>query len=283
MKKLKKIKPTLEIHWANLWIKLLASTSSKNGLVSQKRNTPIIISMTSFPARFQFIHLTIESLLHQSTKPDKIILWLSKKEASLDSLPNKVKRLQKRGLTIRFVEENYKPYKKLIYTVQEFPDAHIITCDDDIIYRKDMIEGLVRTHKKYPNCIIANRCVQLERNKTGLKLYKELKIATNHTPSFSLLPTGVGGVLYFSNSLHPDLTNAALFTKLAPSNDDIWFKAMSLLNNTKIVLVNRKTDSTIPILDSQEEALWKENVDNGANDRQFNDVFSHYKLFDMIE
>ncbi len=238
--------------------------------------------MTSFPARFQFIHLTIESLLHQTVKPDMIILWLSSKEASLEKLPEKVRKLQKRGLTIKFVQENYKPYKKLIYTVQENPEAKIITCDDDIIYRKDMIEGLVRTHKKFPNCIVANRCVQLKRNKDGLKPYRELKIATNHSPSFSLLPTGVGGVLYFSNSLHQDLTNAALFTKLAPSNDDIWFKAMSLLNNTKIVLVNRKTESTIPILNSQEEALWKENVDNGANDRQFNDVFSHYNLFNMI-
>ena len=37
----------------------------------------IIVSLTSFPPRIKKIWLTIETLLRQKDKPDRIILWLS--------------------------------------------------------------------------------------------------------------------------------------------------------------------------------------------------------------
>ena len=36
----------------------------------------LIISLTSYGNKLQLLYLTIESLLHQTIKPNKIILWL---------------------------------------------------------------------------------------------------------------------------------------------------------------------------------------------------------------
>ena len=40
----------------------------------------IIVSLTSFPQRIYEIHYTIFSLLNQTVKPSKVILWLAKEE-----------------------------------------------------------------------------------------------------------------------------------------------------------------------------------------------------------
>lgn len=44
----------------------------------------IIVSLTSYPARISTVHLTIDTLLSQTRKADKIILWLAPEQ-----FPNK--------------------------------------------------------------------------------------------------------------------------------------------------------------------------------------------------
>src|SRR3989344_7565970 len=59
----------------------------------------LIISLTSYPARFQKLHLCLFSLLNQKIKPNKVILVLSKKEVEReDLLPSKILFLKKFGL-----------------------------------------------------------------------------------------------------------------------------------------------------------------------------------------
>ena len=44
------------------------------GLTTQKRETKIIASLTSFPGRIDTVYKTISTLLTQSLKPDEVIL-----------------------------------------------------------------------------------------------------------------------------------------------------------------------------------------------------------------
>ena len=55
------------------------------GLNTEKRDELYIVSLTSFPARMEDIWITIETILRQSFKPDKIILWLGQ-----DKFPGKI-------------------------------------------------------------------------------------------------------------------------------------------------------------------------------------------------
>ena len=257
---------------------------AKNGINTKTRNIDIIVSLTTYPKRLDVVFLTIESLLDQTIKPDKIILWLSRKEIDEDSVPKNLKKLQSRGLTIKFVSANLKPYKKLIYATDTYKDSIIITIDDDTIYPRYFLAKLLNTYKKYPNCIIACRCSFIKKlGDTKLAPYVSWKSAKIKGPSFNLFPTGVGGILYPPNSLNQEVFNSDAFLRLCPSNDDIWFKAMALLNGTKTVMVYTKSMEFPTIPGSQENALWHKNVTEQKNDEQLKNVFDRYKLYKYLE
>lgn len=102
----------------------------------EKQNDKVVVSITSYPKRINTAYLSIESIFYQSLAPDRVILWLSKKEVCKNDIPKNLKKLKSRGLEIRMVEDNIKSYKKLFYAIKEFGDQLIITCDDDTIYPK---------------------------------------------------------------------------------------------------------------------------------------------------
>ena len=98
------------------------------------RNGKLIVSLTSFPARIELVWMTIASLMNQTMKPKKIILWLSEEQFQTEeSIPQTLLALRKRGLEIRFCED-IKPHKKYFHTMQEYPDDIVVTVDDDIFY-----------------------------------------------------------------------------------------------------------------------------------------------------
>ena len=89
-------------------------SSVEIGITNQKYcEHDIIISLTSYGKRIYDVYLTIESLMRQTIKPNKIILWLAEDEFSLDNIPQTLKNIQKRGLTIEFCED-IRSYKKLV-------------------------------------------------------------------------------------------------------------------------------------------------------------------------
>jgi len=118
----------------------------------------IIISLTSIPDRMYDIHFTIFSLLTQSVKPEKIILYLGKEKFSNGEkdIPENVLIFKNFGLEFRFVED-IRSFTKLVPALEEFPDKTIVTADDDIFYEKDWLKNLIETHKKYPKDIIVHK------------------------------------------------------------------------------------------------------------------------------
>ena len=77
----------------------------------------IIISLTTYSLRIHNVYIALESLLNQTIKPNRIILWLAEEEFNEANLPISVLRLKERGVEIRFCED-YKSYKKLIPTLR---------------------------------------------------------------------------------------------------------------------------------------------------------------------
>lgn len=271
-------------HRLNLIRLNLYGTFKKNlGISSSQEGELLIVSLTTYHKRLSIVHLTIESLMNQSRYPNKIILWLAKEDLGGVEVPNKITRLESRGLEVRVVDENIRSYKKLIYTLQEYPQSKIITCDDDVIYPTNFIEGLYQKNKSYPKHVIAYRCTLMSKT-TGSSFYPYLQWARpiESTPSFDLFPTGVGGILYPPNSLNEIVLNKELFLDLAPFGDDIWFKAMALLNKTKTVTVNNELINFPLIKGSQDDALWHSNVLENENDKQLKKVFDYFKLYDLI-
>ena len=265
----------------SIWHSLLLQFSSASKLVKNKDTYPVIVSLTSIPSRFKTLHLVIKSLFNQTHLPEKIILWLH--EDLKNKVPKSVLKLQ----SSRF-EIQYSPltcsHKKLIHTLENYPDKAIITCDDDLIYNKEFVKKLYQQHLKYPKDVIANRARQIKFDKNNNYLsYQTWKPIDPDVKENTLCPIGAWGILYPKNSLHKDVFNTTLFLKLAPKADDLWFKAMALLNGTVARQSTNIPKEPIPIIATQKVALKKDNVIKNKNDIQWLALSNHYNLLKILK
>ncbi|MFD4817055.1 glycosyltransferase family A protein [Peribacillus butanolivorans] len=249
---------------------------------NEERQNKVIVSLTTFPARINVIWIAIESLLRQSYRPDEIILWLAKDQFNgLESLPKKLIEQQKRGLSIRFCDEDLRSHKKYYYAFKEYPEDIIITVDDDVIYPKNTLEVLFELHKIYPDCICCNRAHLIKMNKD--KTIDSYKSWTHNPtgfmgPSKLLCPTGVSGVLYPPNSINLEVFNKDSIKSLCFYADDLWLKIMSLKNNTRVIKSSNFSYDLFTIESSQKESLGEINVAGNKNDEQLKAILNKYNV-----
>jgi hypothetical protein len=259
--------------------------SSRESIVSagvkDDHGNSVVVSFTTYSKRIHDVHLVIESIAKQTIKPKRIILWLDENEFTLDTIPLTLKSQMERGLEVRFCE-NLKSYKKLIPTLELGIEDNIITIDDDVLYPHDMIELLVQTHKVYPDCIVANRIHQIVIKDGEIAPYDNWVYESHSTtPSLLNVAIGVGGVLYPKRCFVQEVMNKDLFMSLCPTADDIWFKAMSLVKEIKVVKTNDNRDFWKRYLtnyECQDIALSDINVFENQNDQQIKAVFDAQKV-----
>lgn len=241
-------------------------TIKENGITKNNRNPKIILSLTTFPDRINTVSKTIKTLLNQTLKPDKVILWLAESQfpKKENELPQELLNLQKFGLTIDWCED-IRSYKKLIPAIEKYPNDIIITFDDDIYYDNDVVENLYNSYLKHPKCIHANRGTRVDIVNEQIKPKKNADIYWIRylTPSFKNTIIGCGGVLYPPNCLHKTATDRNLFQKVIPTQDDLWFWAMALLNKTKIQIVSSYDMQIKTVENTQHCGLCK--INNSSN------------------
>ncbi|HEU6449024.1 MAG TPA: glycosyltransferase family A protein [Verrucomicrobiae bacterium] len=258
-------------HW------LGARIGTGRGTTSNNRKIPVIVTLTTIPERLEKVSSAIESLLRQDVKPDGIILWLGKSLAK-KPLPFSLRRQIKRGLEIRFVED-VGPHTKVIYALQEFPDCLVVSCDDDSLYSQGWLKELLDGHQRHPDCVVCHRARQMALGRDGELLpYVKWKLVRSTVPSFSIFPVCVAGILYPPGLLHREVFNVDIFRKTCPKADDVWMKAMSLLNNVRCHSISEFPRQFLLVNGTQAKSLWSENR-LGGNDTQLRAVFEHYNLF----
>ena len=261
-------------------IRLSATTPER--LLVASEPVPVIVSMTTIPSRLGKLPLVLRSLLQQTVRPEKIVVWMH--EPMKEQIPAAVKSLLNRPATSDLIQLCYTPltcsHKKLIHTIEAYPDHVVVTCDDDFMYHKDWLNTLYQDHLVYPNHVIAQQIRSISRDKNGaLKTYKQWRYhpGSNQDPN-TFLAIGGKGVLYPKQALHPDYKNAELFLHLAPKADDLWFKAMELRNNTPVRRCAKLVPEPIPIMGTQSFSLKKENVDRDLNVDQWQNLSDYFKL-----
>ncbi|MGN7160869.1 hypothetical protein ACTHQV_13500 [Sphingomonas sp. SAFR-052] len=237
----------------------------------------IVISFTSFAPRFGTLHQVVQSLLWQSVQADRVVLYLKKGEEHL--LPDAVKRLASDRFLIEWRDDN-RSYDKLIHALTDFPDAYIITVDDDIVYSATLVEQLVKGRLANPNSISCLRGHRVTFSHDGYLLpYLSWKFNALDQyacqPSTDLMPTGVGGVLYPPRSLDSQAIDIDTAKRLAPTADDAWFYWMARLAGTTHVKVGENTTNLLYTEGSQESGLVHNNWD-GANDRQIRALWAEF-------
>ena len=158
-------------------------------------NIPIIVSMTSWNKRITNVKYVVSSILQGTYKPDKIILNLSTDEFQDKHIPIDLKLLEKYTIfEINWVKENTKAFKKIIPTMELYPDSIIISIDDDIIYPRLFIETILDSYKKQNKDIIT-----LYRNKNKYDFDSVVGCGTLYTTS-KLVP-------FISTHLNTEIIN----------------------------------------------------------------------------
>lgn len=247
---------------------------------NKKTSNRIVVSLTSFPVRINRIWLVIETILRQTQKPDKIILWLSNEQfPSLDLLPQKLLKQRDRGLEIELRDSDLLSHKKYYYTLREFPDDIMITFDDDIFYPTSTIEELMEWHKIFPDAVIARYGSKIRVVDHEIAPYKSWEQSNNQEfPGFQFFFGSGGGVLFPVHTLPEDTLNKDIFMNTCLYADDIWLNTMCRLNNRKIFKMNTSQCSLLPVINKNNISLYSKNLDENRNDIQLRNVRDHFIL-----
>ncbi len=256
------------------------------GISNSITGEEIIVTLTSFSDRVfnpRILPLALYSLHRQTLKPNRIILWLSE-----DEFPNKTKDLPRsvtqfcnKGLTILWTQ-NIQSYRKLVPALSLYPDAILVTADDDFFYPKSWLSDLVREWRLHPKDIVAHRVKRIVfTTENRLSPYTHWPRVYEKTSSLLNFPTTGGGVLYPPHALHPSAINVVQLMRIAPSGDDIWFWGMAVLNQTRIRSIGTKHDPVDLIPDkANQTTLFHVNVTQNdlALERllvSFREIFDH--------
>lgn len=198
--------------------------------------------MTSFPAAISYAAGAIRSLLAGSVLPDKLVLYLTFAQFGEEGVPEELKQLAKDNpvFEIRNYDRDIRSYRKLVPALRDFPEAVIVTVDDDVSYHPDMLSDLLRLHRRHPKAVLAHRAKRIKPGKPYRSWSKyrwyHFLFKKDYT-GFSNIQTGVGGVLYPPHSLRADMIDEKLFSELAPTADDLWFWAAAVANGTPLMPV----------------------------------------------
>ena len=246
-------------------------------------NDELIISLTTYPDRIHTVWITIDSLMRQTIRSSHLILYLSEDEFPNHDkdLPQSLLRYKKYGLEIIWVKGNLRSHKKYLYAFKQFPDKYVVTVDDDLYYRSDMLANLWNLHLLNPGCVIANNAKIIpSSDKDSIFPQYQTWIPTLHPMKGNqIIAIGCGGILYpvklFARS---EYDNVELIKSLAFETDDLWLKVQEILAD--IPVSNGKYYCKPPLIQgSQRTSLSKKNWQTGnVNDVNWSKLNQFYKL-----
>lgn len=257
----------------------------------------IVGSVTTTAGRLGTVGLAMESILLQTVRPALIVLYLSDR-IDPAALPASVTRLACHGVEVRFVED-VGPHTKLVHALRDFPDRSILTFDDDFYYPPYTVEGMLSVAAEAPGAIVGNWVRRLRFAPDGRVLRARWgQLVTPKTMASEIEPParplmighdlfayGTGGVLYPPGCFDKRVFDVAAFKRLCPTEDDVWFKAMSLLKGTPVAAAPLgHTPRHHVIQGSQRVALRHRNYSGvaGATQNQIRAVFAEYDLYHVL-
>lgn len=239
----------------------------------------VVVSLTTFPARIGYVHLAVKSLLNQTVKPGKVILWLARDQFRDVEIPAQLQELCAYGLEIRFCDEDLLAHKKYYYAMQAFPDKLIVTYDDDIIYPEDSLEKLLAMHGQHPHAIICNRGREIQIENGAVAPYRYWKVSGRvpaGVPTYQMMASTGAGTLYPPHCMPEETFDAAKIRALALTADDLWMKVMSIRGQIPVVKSQTRGKALCLSKGKQEVTLAHRNVDQQLNDRVMRDLLTQY-------
>lgn len=127
--------------------------------MKQYNGEKAVISLTSWKARINTVSKTLYSLIQQCPG-FHIVLCLSEEEFPQKEaeLPDDLMLFVENDLIeILWVYENYKAFKKVLFTINKYKEVPVISADDDCIYTCNYAQELYDKWVKFKKSIILYR------------------------------------------------------------------------------------------------------------------------------
>jgi hypothetical protein len=228
-----------------------------------------VVSLTTYGKRAQDVYLAIESIARGTMLPSRMILWLDDTALFANPGPQLV-RLSRRGLEIRFCK-NYGPHKKYYPYVEKHREfsAPLVTADDDAIYSRTWLAGLMDAYTRFPENVNCYRARVMLLRDGKIAPYREWPLCESSEPSYRIVATGVSGIIYPPMLLEVLKRAGTGFESTCPRADDLWLHAHAIRSGFKIRQMQQEPANFPHIPGSQAASLWAENcvLDDG-NDKQ---------------
>ena len=232
-----------------------------------------VVSLTSYPKRFKYLHLVIKALLLNSMLPKKIILYLDKNELAGHEIPRSLRRLEGDRFFIRTVDSGYRSFSKLLHALEEFPEENILTVDDDYLYDRDFL-ATFEPHIEDPTVRVATGLGKEIVGNAEMKFQDARLIFSGASDRAILL--GFTGVLYKPGALSPLVHDTDLFQRLCPHNDDLWFTWCALQSSgARIHIAGIQPSRNKEIFNPITPRLMDQNG-QGRMDREWSNLLLHF-------
>lgn len=117
----------------------------------------IVVTMTSWRNRLMNIPAVLDTIWAQTKKPDVVVINLAEQEFPDSVLPSElVVYIDKhKKIRVNWVQKDTRVWKKLLPSLDLYPDALFLTIDDDILYPKTMIMDFICAHRLHPDAPIS--------------------------------------------------------------------------------------------------------------------------------
>lgn len=206
------------------------------------------------------LQYTLLSIRQQLEQPHLVRVNISRCpylfDAGIDSVPA---WLASSECELRFVE-NTGPYRKLLPTLEDALDSDIIvTFDDDVLYGPEWLRQILESARAHPDTIVCSRARRIPQLLGVADLgYAAWGRVRRRTRGLRIVPIGCGGVAYRKRLLDSDMIRDKSFMDIAPTADDLWFRAASWRMGVE-VLVEPSIDSGNRYV-LQPESLTSDNI-----------------------
>lgn len=247
----------------------LRSRLSRTSVVG---DAPVVVCLTSYAHRLEVVHLAIESIARSGPRPQRFILWVARDDmdrAQTDGL----RRLMSRGLEI-LPTDDLGPHKKNYPYARAHAGSGLamVTADDDILYPRGWLAGLVDAHCKQPENFIAYRAHEVQVDGAVLTPYATWSAATSSSGPRTFV-TGGAGAVFPSGLMRAMAAAGETFMETCPRADDVWINVQALRSGTRTTLVpNALSALGLPGV-QQRGALHEDNV-HGGNDAQIEATYT---------
>ena len=195
----------------------------------------IIVSMTTWPPRFAFAQQAMSAIVEQ-VKADNLqdrvhlVMVLSEDEVCYAETRSEacelICKMEKLGVEVIYDRGNIRSHKKLIPTLEKYPNNPVLVVDDDNVQCKGWLKTFVNDYDKHSDDIIYGQSLSRVELQCDRVVEKREPFAYEQTGNVTVNmkpASGSAGTLYPAHTFTDQrFFDRELFMRLSPTSDETW-------------------------------------------------------------